>query len=65
MDREREMGDAIDEQTVELSLPTQLGYERVAIDRQGVTDMFTSDKAMEVVKRRKIKLISYSDLSGE
>ncbi len=38
------------------------GYEDVATDRQGVTDMFTSPKAMEVIKRRGIQLISYGDI---
>jgi len=38
------------------------GYEDVAIDRQGVTDMFTSHKAMEVIKRRQIKLVSYGEV---
>ncbi|MBC8379211.1 MAG: polysaccharide deacetylase family protein [Planctomycetes bacterium] len=37
------------------------GYEEVAVDRQGVTDMFTSDRVMEVIERRKIKLLSYAD----
>lgn len=41
------------------------GYEDVAVDRQGVTDMFTSAKAMEVVKRRGIKLVSYGDVLKE
>ena len=39
-----------------------VGYEEVAQDRQGVTDMFTSDRVMEVIERRKIKLVSYADI---
>jgi chitin disaccharide deacetylase len=38
------------------------GYEDVAIDRQGVTDMFTSRQTWEVVERRDIQLVSYGDL---
>ncbi len=41
------------------------GYEDVAIDRQGVTDMFTSAKAIEVIKHRGIKLVSYGDVLKE
>lgn len=41
------------------------GYNDVAMDRQGVTDMFTSAKAMEVVKGRGIKLVSYGDVLKE
>ena len=38
------------------------GYEDVAIDRQGVTDAFTSARAMEVIHRRGIKLVGYGDV---
>jgi chitin disaccharide deacetylase len=41
------------------------GYEDVATDRQGVTDMFTSPRAMEVIRRRDIKLLSYGDVLNE
>jgi predicted glycoside hydrolase/deacetylase ChbG (UPF0249 family) len=41
------------------------GYWNVAAHRDGVTRAFTSPKVKEVIKKRKIKLISYSDLSGE
>jgi chitin disaccharide deacetylase len=37
------------------------GYEHVANDREGVTQAFTSDQVKEVIKRRKIKLMSYGD----
>jgi hypothetical protein len=37
------------------------GYENVATDRQGVTDMFTSQKVKNIIKKRHIKLISYAD----
>jgi chitin disaccharide deacetylase len=39
-----------------------IGYENVADDRQGVTDIFTSVEVKEVVKRKQIQLISYADL---
>jgi predicted glycoside hydrolase/deacetylase ChbG (UPF0249 family) len=39
-----------------------IGYENVATDRQGVTDIFTSPEVMEVIQRKQIKLISYADL---
>ena len=38
------------------------GYENVAEDRQGVTQAFTSSRVKEVLRRRKIQLISYGDL---
>lgn len=41
------------------------GYEEVALDRQGVTDMFTSAKVKEVIDRRRIKLVSYADVLKE
>ena len=37
------------------------GYEHVANDREGVTQAFTSETVKEVIKRRKIKLMSYGD----
>ncbi|MBN2137303.1 MAG: polysaccharide deacetylase family protein [Sedimentisphaerales bacterium] len=41
------------------------GYWNVASHRDGVTRAFTSEKVKEVIKKRKIELISYSDLSGD
>lgn len=38
------------------------GYENVAADRQGVTDVFTSEKVKAHVKRKGIQLIGYKDL---
>jgi len=38
------------------------GYEDVATDRQGVTDMFTSPQTKEAIERRGIKLVSYGDV---
>jgi hypothetical protein len=39
-----------------------VGYENVAVDRQGVTEAWTSDAVKEVVERRRIELIGYKDL---
>lgn len=39
-----------------------VGYEHVAADRQGVTDVWTNPLVKEAIKRRNIKLISYADL---
>ncbi len=38
------------------------GYEDVAIDRDWVTRVFTSDKVKQVIKKKGINLISYKDL---
>ncbi len=38
------------------------GYEDVAADRAGVTQALTSADVMAVIKRRRIKLVSYADL---
>ena len=42
-----------------------IGYEQVAIDRQGVTDLFTSPQVLAFIKQNGIKLISYSDLGDK
>lgn len=46
----------------EMQTVGHIGYEDVAIDRQGVTDMFTSEKVKQVIKECNIELISYNDL---
>lgn len=38
------------------------GYEDVALDRQGVTDILTDPDIMQMIKDLKIELISYADL---
>jgi predicted glycoside hydrolase/deacetylase ChbG (UPF0249 family) len=48
--------------TPELQAITHVGYETVAIDRQGVTDAWTSDEVKAAIKRKGIQLISYKDL---
>jgi hypothetical protein len=40
------------------------GYEDVAQDRQGVTEVFTSDQVKKTVKKLGIELISYADLKN-
>ena len=40
-----------------------VGYETVAVDRQGVTDAWTSPQALAIVKSRGIELIGYKDLA--
>ena len=49
--------------TPEMRAVHHVGYEAVAIDRQGVTDAWTSPTAREVVRRRGIELIGYRDLA--
>lgn len=48
--------------TPEMRAIGHLGYENVAADRAGVTFAFTSPKVRAAVKRREIKLVSYSDV---
>ena len=46
----------------ELQAIHHVGYENVAIDRQGVTDAWTSPKVKEAIRKKGIELISYKDL---
>jgi predicted glycoside hydrolase/deacetylase ChbG (UPF0249 family) len=46
----------------ELRAVYHTGYENVAMDRQGVTDLFTSEKVKALIKDRGIQLIGYKDL---
>ena len=46
----------------ELRAISHIGYENVAADRQGVTDLYTSDAVKKEIKRLGIQLISYADL---
>lgn len=39
-----------------------IGYENVAEDRQGVTDLFTNEKVKALIKEKGIQLISYKGL---
>ena len=49
--------------TPEMRATGHVGYETVAVDRQGVTDAWTSSAVREIVKRRGIELIGYRALS--
>ena len=46
----------------ELKSVNHIGYEDVAGDRQGVTDLFTSEKVKALIKEKGILLIGYQDL---
>ncbi|MEQ8338109.1 MAG: polysaccharide deacetylase family protein [Cyclobacteriaceae bacterium] len=46
----------------ELQAISHIGYETVAIDRQGVTDTWTSEKVKAAIKELGIEIISYADL---
>ena len=48
----------------EMRAVRHVGYENVAVDRQGVVEAWTSAKAKEIVARRGIELIGYRDLVG-
>ncbi len=47
----------------EMQTVGHIGYEDVAVDRQGVTDMLTSSKVKQAVKDKGIELITYNDLT--
>lgn len=46
----------------ELRAVYHIGYENVATDRQGVTDLYTSPKVKALIKKKGIRLIGYRDL---
>ena len=46
----------------ELKAVYHIGYEQVAADRQGVTDLFTNQKIKAAIKQKEIQLISYKEL---
>ena len=46
----------------ELRSVFHIGYEDVAADRQGVTDLYTNPEVKAVIKKRGIKVIGYRDL---
>jgi chitin disaccharide deacetylase len=49
--------------TPELQAIHHIGYDNVALDRQGVTDVWTNPQVKAAIKRLGIKLISYADLT--
>ena len=51
--------------TPELRAIHHIGYEDVAIDRQGVTDTWTSEKVKAAIREYGIQLISYKDLKSK
>lgn len=48
--------------TPELQAISHIGYEDVAGDRQGVTDIWTDKEIIALIKQKGIQLISYKDL---
>lgn len=46
----------------ELRAIHHIGYENVATDRQGVTDLFTNEKVKQAIKGKNIQIISYADM---
>lgn len=51
--------------TPELQAISHIGYESVAADRQGVTDIWTDPEIKALVRELGIELISYADLKKE
>ena len=50
--------------TPELRAIHHIGYEQVAADRQGVTDVWTDPRVREFIKTKGIQLVSYKDLKN-
>ncbi len=50
--------------TPEMRAIHHIGYEDVAIDRQGVTDTWTSPQVRDIITAKRIQLISYRDLAN-
>jgi hypothetical protein len=46
----------------ELRAIHHVGYENVAVDRQGVTDTWTHPRVRNMIRTKGIQLISYRDL---
>ncbi len=49
----------------ELQAIHHIGYEQVAADRQGVTDLFTSAEVKAFIRKKGIQLIGYRDLVAD
>jgi predicted glycoside hydrolase/deacetylase ChbG (UPF0249 family) len=47
----------------ELRAISHIGYEDVAIDRQGVTDLFTNKQVKDAIGKKGIKVISYAEVN--
>ena len=50
--------------TPELRAIHHIGYENVAADRQGVTDLWTNKDIIALIKKKGIQLVSYKELPG-
>ncbi len=48
--------------TEEMQAVGHIGYEDVAVDRQGVYDLFTSERVKQVIGARGIDLVSYNEV---
>jgi len=48
--------------TEEMQAVYHPGYEDVAVDRQGVFDLFTSEKVQQVIHEKGIELVSFNDV---
>lgn len=51
--------------TQELRAISHIGYEDVAVDRQGVTDTWTNEKVKAAIRKYGVQLISYKDLKSK
>ena len=49
----------------EMQTVMHIGYEDVAIDRQGVTDLLKSSDVAEAIKAKGIKLLTFKELFGK
>jgi len=49
--------------TDEMKAVAHIGYEWVAEDRQGVTDLFTNQEIYRIIKEKNIELINYNELT--
>ncbi|NVO20611.1 MAG: ChbG/HpnK family deacetylase [Bacteroidetes bacterium] len=47
----------------EMKAVHHIGYEGVAADRQGVTELFTSEKVKTAIHAKNIELVSYNDIT--
>ena len=47
----------------EMQTVGHVGYEQVATDRQGVTELFTSPRVKQALEEKRIERISYNDLT--
>ncbi len=48
--------------TEEMQAVGHIGYEEVAADRQGVYDLFSSERVKQVIREKRIELVSYNDV---